>query len=409
MIQKSFVFIARRYLFTKDKHSTINFMIKICFLGILIATSSLALVVSIMTGFEKATYEKIQSIYPDLIINGQGEQFDMESLGIILKNPAYGIKDFTKHQTGQALIINPENSQTPIMIMLHGIDPQKESLVSKLDQKIIHQQNPSIEKLIENNQVIIGSKLAETTNLLVGSTANILYTHDQPSGLRITFQQAQVTISGIFKTGVEEFDNNSLYCNPEFFTTLFADQGAEDVHLKLLPHANPQEVTYDLKNSLKTDVYSWISLYPSLISALKLEKYAMFFILLLIVFVASMNIVSLISMYVSQKKGDIAILKCLGMHTESIRAIFITISLLITSIATTFGLLMAYAIGTTLQSFPFIKLPDNIYDTTHLPIKMELSVFLAIFLITIVLSFFASILATRNIQSMKIIETLKSQ
>ncbi len=409
MIQKSFAFIAYRYLFTKDKQSTINFMIKICFLGILVATSSLALVVSIMTGFEKATYEKIQSIYPDLIIDGQEEQFDMEKLSEILKDPVYNIEHFTKHQTGQALIFNPENSQTPLMIMIRGIDPKKEAFVSKLDQKIIHQKQPSLENLTQNNQIIIGSKLAETTNLFVGSTANILYTHDKPAGLRITFKQAPVTISGIFKTGVEEFDNNSLYCHQDFFEELFTDQGAEEVHIKLLPQAKQQKIAHALKKRLETDVYSWTSLYPTLISALKLEKWAMFFILLLIVFVASMNIISLISMYVSQKQRDIAILICLGMHAKSIRAIFITISLLIASCATFLGLCISYAIGTTLQCFPCIKLPDNIYDTAYLPIELEAPIFLAIFLITIVISFFASILATRNIESMRVVETLKSQ
>ncbi len=384
-------------------------MIKICFIGILIASCSLALVVSIMTGFEKATYEKIQSIYPDLIIDGQGQQFDMEHLSPILQEPSYGIQHFAEQRTGQTLIYNPEESQAPIMIFLHGINPEKEPFISKLDQKIIHLGNATVSTLTQKNQIVIGSKLADTANLSVGSTAHILYTHDEPAGLRITFQQATVIISGIFKTGVEEFDNNSAYCNYRFFDEILPDHGIGQVHLKLSPYAREDDITQNLKKRLATDVYSWKALYPTLISALKLEKWAMFFILLLIVFVASMNIVSLVSMYVTQKKRDIAILICLGMHTSSIRCIFITISLIIAWCATSLGLLIAYIIGKILQNFPCIKLPDNIYDTAYLPIKLELPVFLAIFIITIMISFFASILATRNIEQLRIVETLKNE
>jgi lipoprotein-releasing system permease protein len=406
MIQKSFTFIAYRYLWTKGKNNTIGFMIKVCFLGILIASSSLALVVSIMTGFEKATYEKIQSIYPDLIISGNGEQFEMQQLGNILNEQEYKIQNFTLQKTGQALIYNPEISKTPMMFFLNGISTVKPN---KLSTKIISKKDETLEQLLKKNNVLIGSKLAQTADLFVGSDAYILYTHDEPTGLHLTFQQAKVTVSGIFKTGIEEFDNNSIYCNHDFFDSLFPESSNEEIHVTLLPDVNHEHIAQTLSKRLETDVYSWCSLYPTLISALKLEKWAMSFILLLIVFVASMNIISLISMYVEQKKKDIAILICLGMNTSSIRAIFITISLIISYLATSLGLLAAYGLGKALQAYPFIKLPESIYDTDYLPIKLEAYVFLTIFILTIMISFFASLLATRNIEKIRIVETLKNQ
>lgn len=406
MIQKSFTFIAYRYLWTKGKNNTIGFMIKVCFLGILIASSSLALVVSIMTGFEKATYEKIQSIYPDLIISGNGQQFDMQQLGTILQEQEYKIRSFTRQKTAQALMYNPETSQAPRMVFLNGINQAEQN---KLSKKLLNQKDEGLEELLEKNNVIIGSKLAQTADLFVGSSINILYTHDEPSGLHITFQQAVAKVSGIFKTGVEEFDNISLYCNDNFFDTLFPDNLNEEIHVTLLPDVSNESIAKALSKRLETDVYSWMALYPTLISALKLEKWAMSFILLLIVFVASMNIISLISMYVEQKKKDIAILICLGMNTSSIRAIFVTISLIISCLATWLGLLAAYVVGKALQTYPFIKLPESIYDTDYLPIKLEAYVFLTIFILTIMISFFASLLATRNIENIRIVETLKNQ
>lgn len=409
MIQKNFIFIAHRYLFTKSKDASINFMIRLCFIGILIASCSLTLVVSIMNGFEQATYQKIQSIYPDVIIDGHGQQFDMENLSPILEQSQYKIQHFAAQQMSQALIYNPEISQTPTMVFLRGIDPEKESFINKLDSKVTCPQHHSLLQLTADNQILIGYKMAQDLNLYVADTARILYSNDEPSGLHVTFQQITVRIGGIFKTGVEEFDNNVIFCNTLFFDQLFPDLGIGQVHIKLQPHSNSDEIIATLKKRLQTDVYSWKDLYPTLISALKLEKWAMFFILMLIVFVASMNIISLICMFVTHKKRDIATLICLGMQTSSIRYIFITISFIISSCATIAGLLIAYILGKVVQHYPCIQLPDNIYDTPYLPIKLELTIFFAIFLITIMLGFFASVLATRNIHGLHIIDTLKNE
>ena len=408
MIQKNTTFIAQKYLFAKTKNSTIRFMILLCFIGILIASASLALVVSIMTGFEQATHQKIQSIYPDLIIDGQGNQFDMHILLNILKNPKYKIQHVAEHQTTQALLHNSNNNQSPQMIIITAIDPQTEQQITHLEKKLLNNQF-SLTSLLTKNQILIGVKLAEILNLSINSNAHILYSNDGLQGLKLTFQQAPIIISGIFKTGIEEFDTNTIYCNKSLFQKLFPDIGIEFVHLKLQPNADAQKIALDLKQDIHADVYAWQTLYPTLISALKLEKWGMFFILLLIVFVASMNIISLIFMFIAQKKRDIAIFMFLGMPTKSIRTIFITISLTIATIATALGLFIAFMIGIFLQTFPFIKLPDNIYDSTYLPIKMESFVFFTIFVITIVIAFLASVVATRNIEQIHIIETLKNE
>lgn len=405
-MNQNFLYLARRYLYTKHHDATIRLMIKICFLGILVATCSLALVVSIMTGFETATYQKMKSIYPDLIIDGQYEPIDMETLSPILDSHRHMIKQYAPQHNAQGLLLNEQTSQTN-MLMIRGINPEQECLVSSIEKKIINPQKGTLINLVHDNNVIIGQALAKHLELQVNDTASLLYSHDHPARGRMIFQQQPVIIAGIFKTGIDDIDMNMMYIHCNLFQKLF-DDSISSVHLSLHNTKDESTCIEQISKQFPYDMYSWKDLYPTLLSALKLEKWAMFMILLLIVFVASMNIMSLISMYISQKKRDIAILLSFGMPQKDIRKIFITMSLLIAGFASTTGLIIAFVIGKLLQKYPCIKLPDNIYDTDFLPIQLELPVFCVIFILTIIISLLASIQATRNIDQIKIVESLKT-
>lgn len=410
MIQKSFLLIALRYLFNKQNDATINSMVKVCFVGIMIATCALALVVGVMEGFEQVTYRKMQSIYPDLIVDARGNHIDMQALKPILQEKQYHIQHFSEQQTAQALLYNNEYSTTPTVIFLHGINPEHEQNVTALFSKTISPQTSnSFTELIHDHSIFIGQKLAQNLNLSIDDTTQLLYTQDEPEQLHVTFQQQQVKIGGIFKTGIDEFDTNFAYCSSKFFNTLFPDNGITQVYLKLNDTSCEQTTSQQLKQRLNVDVYSWKDLYPTLVATLKLEKYAMFFILLLIVFVASMNIISLLFMYITQKKKEIALFISFGMRLKNVKIIFIFMSLCISFFATSCGLLLAYLIGTLLQTYPFIKLPDDAYLVTHLPIQLDPTIFCVIFIASLIISLLASIISTKKLDKLNIVQSLKQE
>lgn len=407
MIQNSFLLIALRYLTTKQKDATIRSMIKICFIGICIATCSLTLVVCVMQGFEHATYQKMQSIYPDLIIDAHGEQINTQALQSILQEPQYRIKSSSEQRLGQALLYHQDYG-SPAVTFLKGIDPEQEQLVTCLASKITQPIDTTLlSKVIYDNHIFIGSKLASELNLSVHDQATLLYSNDEPSGLKITFQQIPITIGGIFKTGIDDFDNNLAFCTTTLFDQLFPDQEVTQVYIKLHDRCYEQATCNSLKDRLNVDIYSWKSLYPALVSALKLEKWAMFFILLLIVLIASMNMISLIFMYVTQKKKEIALLLCFGMPLQKVTMIFMFMSMSITFCATTVGLILAYCIGLIIQTYPIISLPDDAYITTHLPIQLDTMIFSVIFIASLMLSFIATLISTKKIKTINIAQVLK--
>ena len=372
MFTNSYLLISLRYLQAANQNSTIRTMIKICFFGIFIGTFSLALIISITKGFEQATYLKMQSIYPQIIIDADGQDLNYEQLSLILKDPAYKIAHFAPQLTVQALCNNIESEEMPYVIQLKGIDPKLEHHVTPIQSMILPKdQSHYLEKLVFNNQVLVGKQLAQQLHLSTGSQINLIYSNNEDLTRKAEFKQQKVIVAGIFDTGIDDFDSNFIYCSSDFFNQIFPDFGITQIYAQTFEKSNEHEVITTLQQRLHINVYSWKKLYPSLVSALDLEKYAMFLILLLIILVASSNIISLLFMQITQKRKDIALLLTLGLSPAKVKNIFLFLSMTISTVAAFTGLVFAYFVGIFLQNYRWIKLPDNIYYTTHLPILMD--------------------------------------
>jgi len=119
-------------------------------------------------------------------------------------------------------------------------------------------------------------------------------------------------------------------------------------------------------------VKDWMQMNRNLFSALKLEKFAMFVILILIVLVASFNIISMLMVNVTEKQRDIAILKSMGATDNLIKLIFMSQGLIIGLIGTLFGLAGGLALCEIIKSYDIVKLPADVYYLSKLPVKVKI-------------------------------------
>jgi len=406
----SYLLISFRYLKSANKNSTIHMMLKICSAGIFIGTFSLALIISIMKGFEEATYLKMQSIYPQIIIDAHGQEINYEQLTPILNDPAYNIMHHSPQMIGQALCNTIESQDVPNVIQLKGIDPAREQLVTPLSRMLMPKnQNHFLEKLLFNNQVIIGKELALQLHVSTGSQLTLFYATDENLTKKINFQHQKVIVAGIFDTGIDDFDSSFIYCSSTFFHEIFPDHGITQIYVKMKPGSDEKKVITHLHERLHLQVYSWKKLYTTLVSALELEKYAMFLILLLIILIASTNIISLLFMMITQKRKDIALLLSFGLTLKKIKNIFLIISMTISFFSACIGLIFAYITGVFLQHYRWIKLPDNMYYTTHLPVIIDPYLFLFILFVVLLISFIASLIPLNKIKSTEIATILRNE
>lgn len=397
--------IAWRYICGSRTNSSIATMALIAFLGILIGAFSLTVVVSVMNGFEKATYEKLQHMHAPIIIEAYGQKLNMPAMQQVLKSEFPQIESFAPRSENH-VIINENNEEITNVVLLKGIDSTREGKISAIEKTITNPQNQPLEKIVHNNHILIGRKLANQLGLTINDPIELLYTTGSASGKKIALEKDSAIIGGLFHSGVEEFDTNVIVCSLDYLQKLFPDEGITQVGIKLKDSSNEQEAIDQLRSRFMLDAYSWKALYPALVAALKLEKYAMFFILALITLVASMSIISLLYMQIIQKRGDIAILKAHGLSDRHIQSIFLWMGMGITTTATLLGELLAFITCLLIKKYPFIQLPD-VYYVSHLPVQMEWQIFAIVFVVVLMLGLLATIIPVQSTRSINIARVLR--
>ncbi|QQR49291.1 ABC transporter permease [bacterium] len=432
--------LAYKYLSFNNKDKNISFMIKVCFMGIFIGTFSLMLTLIITNGFEKVIHEKMQGINAHMILYAPKGQLDYHALGRAIETE-FGeqVCGISGSSARQAII---DRDKTQSVIFLKGIDQVHEHEVSVLPEKITApreevltlDRKDVLSLLLQDNNIIIGQKTAEHYGLQVGDTLTLLI--PEPGGrTKIFLDKKQVVVSGIFSVGLEEYDNNVAFTSLDYFKMLYKDKGVDHINLKIKKDFIPrptdlrslisylgqrmhhffcaQDPEVLVQQKLKERfphlvINSWKELYPALLASLKLEKYVMFFILALITLVACMNMISLLFMQIQQKRRDIAILRAMGMPRKMIQSIFVKLGVFITFWATVCGLGLAACAGWFLERYPFIELPD-VYYVSHLPARMDLEIFLVVFVATMLLGFLATWLPARRSRNLNVAQVLRQE
>lgn len=399
-------FIARRFIFS-TREKTIKTMIRITAISILIGTCALALVAAVMNGFEHGTRKAIQGIHPDLIITSSEEPLNYPAIAEVLKKE-YGtvITGSSPYANESALIKSPESKTITQIVTVTGIDPMAEHKTTKLGVMIKRPVGGSLTLLNAPESVFIGTTLASMLCAEVGDEIILMHAPQMTGASTFSVEQSGVKIAGIFKTGIDDIDSKVVFTSLSTFDAVFGHQHISTIGVTLASAASDCTVQKQLRDRFELDVLSWKELYPALLSALTLEKYAMFFILALILLVASMNIASLLFMFITQKKMEIGVLKTMGLTDTEITRLFMIIGVGIAVVSSVVGLGVAALVSFFLNHFPIIKLPD-VYFVSHLPATMTISILVAVFAVVVVLSVGASYLATRGLRSLETASVLK--
>ena len=189
------------------------------------------------------------------------------------------------------------------------------------------------------------------------------------------------TVVGVFQVGMYEYDRNMAMIHIEDAAKLFRMESAvTGLRLKLDDLFNAPQITQELANQLGDDyrVSDLTKAHSNFFRAVQTEKRAMFIILLLIVAVAAFNIVSTLVMVVTDKRGDIAILKTQGLSNTSVMGIFMVLGCVIgtvgTILGTVGGILLALNVETIVpaieKAFGVHFMAADVYYISEVPSKL---------------------------------------
>ena len=402
-------FLAWRYLKGTTEQPSLKIMIWICMLGIFIGTCALGLTTAIMNGFEKETHKKLQGIYPDLVIQApHGTSLSEELIPYLHTTFPNEIIALAPASTHHVLIEKKDTNSVSIVGICKIIDPATESITTSLEEKINNHQKLST--LLTSNHIIIGKEIAHSLDAQEGDTLTISYNqHPESTHKDGSINEANVIVAGILTTGILDYDATLIIGSQQWMDSLLGRSFINQIGVKLNPLLSEKK-KYAFIKTIKTipelTISTWYDQYPAIVSALKLEKYAMLFLLALIAIVASMNSISLLFMFITHKRTEIALLQSLGLEIKYIMLIFVLLNTIIASIASLCGLCSAYLIGIFLQKYPFIHLPDAYFVTT-LPVHITLHSMSIIFISSIALSILTSLLPLASIKKTSITTVLR--
>ena len=407
------LFVAVRYLRSKKKHKGISFNTAISIGGVAVGVMALLVVLSVMSGFREDLQKKILGANSHaIVLSYTGSIRDYRPLlDKVKEEPA--VVNVSPFVLGQVLISAGKNAHG---VFMKGVDLSTEAKTTEILGHIKFGRLPA-DADSETGQsadqgvrpwILIGTELSSMLGVLVGDTINVISPMGEIGPLGMLPKIKQFRVAAIFDMGMFEYDANlaltDLKSSQEFFGLGNAVSGVE---LKLNDIDAAPEVRKTLNKSLGPPFFvkDWMQMNKNLFSALKLEKFAMFVILILIVLVASFNIVSTLMMNVVEKQKEIAILKSMGAKNQGIMLIFMLQGLVIGIVGTTIGVVGGYMLCIVLNNY--IELPPDVYYLSKLPVKMQFIDFAIVSCSAIAISFLSTIYPSYYAARLEPVESLR--
>ena len=367
------IYIGLRYTEAKSRNHLISFISFTSMSGIALGVTALIIVLSVMNGFEKELRERILGMTSHAFVtesngtlrNWQHLQTDISNFSSVI-----GLAPFIE---GQAMISRGNRVRGSL---IRGINPRLESQVSTIGKKIIQGQLKNLEP--GKFGIILGKDLAIAMNAKIGNKITIITPHMIPTLAGKIPTLKRLDVVGIFEIGMYEYDGSLAIMNIDDASKLFRMQGkVTGIRLKLDDIYKAPHITNALSFTLPNNFLAvdWTYQHSNFFQALKTEKIVMFVILLLIVAIATFNIVTTLIIMVTDKQADISILRTVGMKPREIMAIFIVQGTLIGIFGTLLGIISGIFLAMNIkiimtnleQLLSYQFLPADIYYISNLP------------------------------------------
>jgi lipoprotein-releasing system permease protein len=385
------LFIALRYLKSKKKYRAVSVTTAISISGVAVGVMALLVVLSVMSGFHQDLQKKILGANAHIIIRDyKGAIQSYEKTAEKLKGEE-DIISYAPFVLGQVMVSSGNRTHG---VFMRGINPDKESQTTDI---LAHVKDGDFSKLSGEGEIpgiILGKELASSLGVFINDKINIVSPLGEIGPMGMLPKIRQFRVVAIFEIGMFEYDSSLALTNLKAAQEFFGmDNTISGVEVRLHDIYKAPEIKKHLQEKLGFPYYvmDWMQMNKNLFSALKLEKFAMFVILVLIILVASFNIISNLIMNVIEKSREIAILKAIGATNKSIMAIFIMQGLFIGIIGTTIGVLGGFGLSYVLNTYQIIKLPADVYYLSHLPVKMNLFDFVTVSVSAITITLLATI------------------
>ncbi|MCU0393944.1 MAG: ABC transporter permease [Thermoflexibacter sp.] len=402
----TYLFIAKRYLFSKKKKNFINIISIISVIGVAVGTMALVIVMSVFNGLQEFTMDLYSAHNPEIRITpAQGKTFEINDSLLNVIRQVKGVKALTEIMEDNALLRYGENQ---LAVNVKGVS-----------DNFLEQYQ------IQDNQLISGELIVKkegTAYALIGAQVQTqlgVSLQDDMKPMICWYPRKQKKISldpnnaftrkAILPSGIlsidQYFDKSNIIVPIEFADELMSyGNKRTSLEIKTTDYKLVSSIQSELKNRLPTQfiIKNREEQQANIIKAVRIERLFVFIAFASILGIASFNIFFSLAMLAIEKQKDIAILFSMGASKKFIKRIFLAEGGLIAFIGTLIGLILGLLVCFTQQELGFIPLsPSQPY-----PIKIILTDLIYIAITIVVITYIASFVPAKNATNLNISEQL---
>ncbi len=371
--------IGTRYLRATQGRGFVSFISMICIAGLMLGVAVLIVVLSVMNGFEQELRSRILTVTSHATLMGlDGPLPDWRGArDAALKQP--GVQAAAPYIEAQAMFASGPRLTGA---QLRGVDPVEEARTVGLGRQLLQGRLDSLQP--GRYRVILGEALAQELGVQVGGSVVLIAPQGTATPTGIVPRMRRFEVSGIFRSGMYEFDRGLALVNLADAARLYR-MGDEVTGIRLAladPLAAPSTVR-QLALALGGGFYvsDWTRNHANFFRSIQMTKSMMFVILLMVVGVAAFNIVATLVMIVKEKQTDIAILRTLGAGPANVLAAFAVQGVLIGVTGILLGVGLGALVATNLESLVhgLERLTGNkfldakVYFMSDLPAQVQLA------------------------------------
>jgi lipoprotein-releasing system permease protein len=370
--------MAWRYMRSRRGSRLLSLISVIAVAGVVVGVSALIVIIGVMNGMQRDLRDKILMASPDIRVLPYGGDMVMAdwraTLAKVRQDP--GVVAAAPFVVLNAIITPRTRFATPVVVVgLPHADPGQE--VTKI-RETATEGDFSFKGYGGKTGAVLGERLAMTLGATPGITTVDIVTFDPSRISPVTgYPQPQVDsfiVTGTFKTGMYEYDNNFAFISLEAAQSIAQlDTLVTGIEVRTPSREEAMAIGRRLQDTLGIThrIEDWQSQNSALFEALKLEKKGMALILTLIILVAAFNIVGTLSMVVADKTREIGILRAMGMTAASIRNVFFAQGMIIGAAGTLMGAVLGLVVSFVIDYYGLIKIDSSVYFIDHLPVATE--------------------------------------
>lgn len=372
----------------------------LAFIGVSVGLMVLIVAMAIMNGFDKEFERKLFTMnYPITIFSpfrGAITADEVDNLKTMFPQ-----MKFSPYITSQVIVKSGEKLEGGLIF---GVNIEDEKQINSVVKDGIKDAN------LTDFGILLGSGLTGELNTAKNDKVTLIFTKNDPSGFSLIPKMKRFDVRADFTSGLIAYDKVYMYANADDLAKILGYESGDfdGVHIYSNdPFNDIKKINEILPQTARA--IGWWEQNGNFFSALALEKRALFIVLMLIILVASLNIVSSLLMTVMNRRQEIALLLSLGASKKEVKQTFFRLGAVIGGSGIIFGLILGLFGVWLLGNFDIVKLPADVYGSSKLPMELSFSDLAMILGGAIAIVLISSFYPAKKATQVDVLDTLRNE